>query len=206
MNQTVDQKMPRRRGRVLTSLPNLLTYARILMVPALVAAFYLEGAAANWATLGIFVLAAITDFFDGYFARAWKQTSNLGKMLDPIADKLLVSAALFMLVANDTIGWGSVFAAIIILSREILVSGLREFLAEVRVSVPVTELAKWKTAIQMLAISFLLAGDAGESIFPGTQEIGIWLLWIAALLTLYTGYDYFRSGLRHVIEDDDASN
>jgi len=201
MNQTAEQRAERR-TKVLTSLPNMLTYARILMVPALVAAFYLEGTTANWATLGVFSLAAITDYFDGYFARAWKQTSNLGRMLDPIADKLLVSAALFMLVANDTISWGSVFAAIIILSREILVSGLREFLAEVRVSVPVTELAKWKTAIQMFAIAFLLAGDAGEALVPGTQEIGIWLLWIAALLTLYTGYDYFRSGLRHVIEDD----
>ena len=206
MNHAVENRIPRRRGRVLTSLPNLLTYARILMVPALVAAFYLEGTLANWATLGIFVMAAITDFFDGYFARAWKQTSNLGKMLDPIADKLLVSAALFMLVANETIGWGSVFAAIIILSREILVSGLREFLAEVQVSVPVTELAKWKTAIQMVAISFLLAGDAADAVIPGTLEIGIWLLWIAALLTLYTGYDYFRSGLRHVIADDDAAS
>lgn len=206
MNHVVENRIPRKRGRVLTSLPNLLTYARILMVPALVAAFYLEGTLANWTTLGIFVLAAITDFFDGYFARAWKQTSNLGKMLDPIADKLLVSAALFMLVANETISWGSVFAAIIILSREILVSGLREFLAEVQVSVPVTELAKWKTAIQMFAISFLLAGDAADAIIPGTLEIGIWLLWVAALLTLYTGYDYFRSGLRHVIADDDAAS
>lgn len=210
MNRTVENPKPRhnepRRVRVLTSLPNLLTYARILMVPALVAGFYLEGTTANWVTFGIFVVAAITDYFDGYFARAWKQTSNLGRMLDPIADKLLVSAALFMLVANGTISWGSVFAAIIILSREILVSGLREFLAEVQVSVPVTELAKWKTAIQMIAIAFLLTGEAGEALIPGTQEIGIWLLWIAALLTLYTGYDYFRSGFRHVIKgDEDAT-
>jgi len=210
MNRTVENNEPRskeaRRVRVLTSLPNLLTYARILMVPALVAGFYLEGATANWTTFGIFTLAAITDYFDGYFARAWKQTSNLGRMLDPIADKLLVSAALFMLVANGTISWGSVFAAIIILSREILVSGLREFLAEVQVSVPVTELAKWKTAIQMIAIAFLLTGEAGEALIPGTQEIGIWLLWIAALLTLYTGYDYFRSGFRHVIKGDEDAD
>jgi len=210
MNRIVKNSEPRskeaRRVRVLTSLPNLLTYARILMVPALVAGFYLEGATANWTTFAIFTLAAITDYFDGYFARAWKQTSNLGRMLDPIADKLLVSAALFMLVANGTISWGSVFAAIIILSREILVSGLREFLAEVQVSVPVTELAKWKTAIQMIAIAFLLTGEAGEALIPGTQEIGIWLLWIAALLTLYTGYDYFRSGFRHVIKGDEDAD
>ena len=210
MNRIVENGKPRskeaRRVRVLTSLPNLLTYARILMVPALVAGFYLEGTTANWTTFGIFTLAALTDYFDGYFARAWKQTSNLGRMLDPIADKLLVSAALFMLVANGTISWGSVFAAIIILSREILVSGLREFLAEVQVSVPVTELAKWKTAIQMIAIAFLLTGEAGEALIPGTQEIGIWLLWIAALLTLYTGYDYFRSGFRHVIKGDEDAD
>ncbi len=201
MNHASPKKQTR--GPVLTSLPNLLTYARIVMVPAMVAAFYLDGHLANWVTFGIFVAAAITDYFDGYFARAWEQTSNLGRMLDPIADKLLVSAALFMLVANGTIGWGSVIAGIIILSREILVSGLREFLAEVRVSVPVTQLAKWKTAIQMVAIGFLLVGNAGDNVLPGTLDIGIWLLWIAALLTLYTGYDYFRSGLRHVIKDDE---
>lgn len=210
MNQTADNTAEARseakRAAVLTSLPNMLTYARILMVPALVAGFYLDGDLANWVTLGIFILASITDYFDGYFARAWKQTSKLGQMLDPIADKLLVSAALFMLIANDTIGWGSVLAAIVILGREILVSGLREFLAEVRVSVPVTQLAKWKTAIQMLAIAFLLAGDVGERIFPGTYDIGIALLWIAAVLTLYTGYDYFRGGLRHVIDEDEAAN
>ena len=205
MNHASPKKQTR--GPVLTSLPNLLTYARIVMVPAMVAAFYLDGHLANWVTFGIFVAAAITDYFDGYFASAWEQTSNLGRMLDPIADKLLVSAALFMLVANGTIGWGSVIAGIIILSREILVSGLREFLAEVRVSVPVTQLAKWKTAIQMVAIGFLLVGNAGDNVLPGTLDIGIWLLWIAALLTLYTGYDYFRSGLRHVIKDDeDAAN
>ncbi len=206
MNQTVENSAPHHKepgqSQRLTSLPNLLTYARIFMVPALVAGFYLEGTVANWTTFGIFVVAAITDYFDGYFARAWKQTSNLGRMLDPIADKLLVSAALFMLVANDTIGWGSVFAAIIILSREILVSGLREFLAEVQVSVPVTKLAKWKTAIQMIAIAVLLTGEAGEKLLPGTQDLGMALLWIAALLTLYTGYDYFRSSFRHIIKDD----
>ena len=182
MNHASPKKQTR--GPVLTSLPNLLTYARIVMVPAMVAAFYLDGHLANWMTFGIFVAAAITDYFDGYFARAWEQTSNLGRMLDPIADKLLVSAALFMLVANGTIGWGSVIAGIIILSREILVSGLREFLAEVRVSVPVTQLAKWKTTIQMVAIGFLLVGNAGDNVLPGTLDIGIWLLWIAALLTL----------------------
>lgn len=190
---------------MLTSLPNLLTYARILMVPGLVGAFYLEGDVANWTALTLFVLAAITDYFDGYFARAWHQVSALGRMLDPIADKLLVSAALFMLVAKGTIGWDSVLAAIVILSREILVSGLREFLASVRVSVPVSQLAKWKTAIQMIAIGFLLAGPAGDKLIPYVTQTGTALLWIAALLTLYTGYDYLNAGLRHVIQEDESA-
>jgi len=190
---------------MLTSLPNLLTYARILMVPAIVGAFYLEGDAANWIALTIFILAAITDFFDGYLARAWEQQSNLGRMLDPIADKLLVAAVLFMLVMNGTIGGWSIPAAIVILCREILVSGLREFLAEVRVSVPVSHLAKWKTTIQMVAIGFLVAGSAGDKILSYTSETGIILLWIAAVLTLYTGYDYFKAGLKHVIDEDGAS-
>jgi cardiolipin synthase len=190
---------------MLTSLPNLLTYARILMVPGLVGAFYLEGDVANWTALTLFILAAITDYFDGYFARAWHQVSALGRMLDPIADKLLVSAALFMLVAKGTIGWDSVLAAIVILSREILVSGLREFLASVRVSVPVSQLAKWKTAIQMIAIGFLLAGPAGDKLIPYVTQTGTALLWIAALLTLYTGYDYLNAGLRHVIQEDESA-
>jgi cardiolipin synthase len=175
------------------------------MVPGLVGAFYLEGDAANWTALVLFVLAAITDYFDGYFARAWHQVSALGRMLDPIADKLLVSAALFMLVAKGTIGWDSVLAAIVILSREILVSGLREFLASVRVSVPVSQLAKWKTAIQMIAIGFLLAGPAGDKLVPYVTQTGTALLWIAALLTLYTGYDYLNAGLRHVIQEDESA-
>jgi len=190
---------------MLTSLPNLLTYARILMVPAMVGALYLEGDKAHWIALALFILAAITDYFDGYFARAWQQVSSLGRMLDPIADKLLVAAALLMLVANGTIGWDSVLAAVVILAREILVSGLREFLAGVRVSVPVSQLAKWKTAIQMAAIGFLLAGPAGDKVIPYITQTGTALLWIAALLTLYTGYDYLKAGLTHVISEDEAS-
>ena len=186
-----------------TNLPNLLTYARILMVPAVVGAFYLEGDTANWIALGIFIVAGITDFLDGYLARAWEQQSSLGRMLDPIADKLLVAAVLLMLVSTGAIGGWSVWAAIVILCREILVSGLREFLASVRVSVPVTHLAKWKTAIQMIAIGFLLAGSAGDKILPYTTEIGIGLLWMAAILTLYTGYDYFKAGIKHAMEDDE---
>lgn len=130
-----------------TNLPNLLTYFRIALVPAIVICFYIEGDKAHWIALTLFVVAGITDFFDGYLARAWEQQSNLGRMLDPIADKLLVAVVLIALTWQDVIAGFSLWAAIIILCREILVSGLREFLAELRVSVPVTQLAKWKTAI-----------------------------------------------------------
>lgn len=185
----------------------MLTYARIVAVPLVVICFYLEGKLqssdfARWSALIIFVLASVTDFFDGYLARIWEQTSNIGRMLDPIADKLLVATCLLLLAADTdrTIAGWSLWAAIIILCREILVSGLREYLAELKVSVPVTWLAKWKTTVQMLAIAFLLAGPAGDKIFPYTTQAGLTLLWIAALITLYTGYDYFRAGLRHIIE------
>ncbi len=190
------------------SLPNLLTYARILAVPLIVLCFFLEGRLqssefARWSALAIFLAASITDYFDGYIARVWKQTSNIGKMLDPIADKLLVATCLLLLAADTdrTIAGWTLWAAIIILCREILVSGLREYLAALKVSVPVTQLAKWKTTIQMVAIGFLLAGPAGDKIVPYVTETGIVLLWISALVTLYTGYDYFRAGLKHIIED-----
>ena len=184
-----------------TSLPNVLTYARILAVPALVACLLLvEGEAARWSAFVIFVVAAITDWLDGYLARAWEQQSALGRMLDPIADKLIVGAALLMLVHDNTISGLSIVAAIIILCREILVSGLREFLAELNVKIHVTELAKWKTAVQMVALAVLLAGPAADQIVPGITLTGIVFLWIAALLTLWTGYDYLKAGVRHAME------
>lgn len=190
------------------SIPNLLTYGRILAVPLIVFCFFLEGTLqstdfARWAALAIFAIASITDFFDGYLARIWNQTSNIGRMLDPIADKLLVSTCLLLLAADteSTIAGWSLWAAIIILCREILVSGLREYLAGLKVSVPVTRIAKWKTTVQMVALGFLLAGSAGDKVLPHTTEIGITLLWIAAILTMYTGYDYFRAGLKHISDD-----
>jgi cardiolipin synthase len=190
------------------NLPNMLTYGRILAVPLVVLCFYLEGRLqstdfARWSALVIFLLASITDYFDGYLARAWQQTSNIGRMLDPIADKLLVSTCLILLAADTdrTIAGWSLWAAIIILCREVLVSGLREYLAELKVSVPVTQLAKWKTAAQMVAIAFLLLGPAGDKIVPYWTQIGITLLWISAVVTLYTGYDYFRAGVKHIIDE-----
>ncbi len=192
---------------LIVSIPNLLTYARIIAVPLVVLCFFLEGKLqssdfARWSAVIIFVLASITDFFDGYLARIWGQTSNIGRMLDPIADKLLVSTCLLLLAADTdkTIAGWSLWAAIIILCREILVSGLREYLAELKVSVPVTTIAKYKTTLQMIAIGFLLAGSAGDKVFPYTTDFGLVLLWGAALITLYTGYDYFRAGLKHIIE------
>ena len=189
---------------VITNLPNMLTYARIVAVPALVACFFfLEGDNARWLAFTIFTIAGITDFFDGYLARAWQQQSSLGAMLDPIADKLLVGATLMVLVANQSISGWSLLAAIIILSREILVSGLREFLAELDVSVPVTQLAKIKTTTQLVALGFLIVGPAGDFISPWITTIGLSLLWVSALITLYTGYDYLKASLDHVIENGD---
>ncbi len=187
------------RSRPLT-LPNILTYGRIAAVPALVACLYfLKGDLARWSAFGLFALAGITDWLDGYLARAWEQQSTLGAMLDPIADKLLVGAALMMLVYDGTIGQVSIWAAIIILCREILVSGLREFLAELNVKVRVSVLAKWKTTVQMVALAVLLAGPAAEKYFPGSETAGIALLWVAAVLTLWTGYDYLKAGVKHAM-------
>lgn len=185
------------------SLPNILTYVRIICVPLVVSCFFIEGPLKTsdllrWTALFFFSVASVTDFFDGYLARIWKQTTPIGRMLDPIADKLLVSSCLLLLCADRTIyGWSS-WAALIILCREILVSGLREYLAELKVIVPVSRLAKWKTFAQMVAIGFLLAGPAGEKVIPGTVIIGIILLWISAILTLVTGWHYYRHGMQHI--------
>jgi cardiolipin synthase (CMP-forming) len=189
-------------GSSAISLPNLLTYARIAAVPLVVACLLAGGYHWRWTALGLFVAAAITDFLDGYLARLWSQQSSLGRMLDPIADKLLIAAVLLMLAADGTVAGVHIWAAIIILSREVLVSGLREFLGQLQVSVPVTQLAKYKTAVQLIAIGFLIAGPAGDRILPYTTEIGLAGLWVAALLTLYTGFDYFRAGLKHLTQED----
>src|SRR5215472_376328 len=187
------------------TLPNILTYARIAAIPVVVGCVYAQSIMdgplwLRWVAVAVFIAAGVTDYLDGYYARIWNQQSAFGRMLDPIADKLLVSACLLMLAADGIIHGWSLWAAIIILCREILVSGLREYLAELRVSVPVTRLAKWKTTVQLVAIGFLLAGDAGDQIVPVVTPIGLSLLWLSALLTLYTGYDYFRAGVRHLID------
>ncbi len=178
---------------MLTNPPNLLTGARILAIPAMVAAFYIPGDFGKWATCAIFTIAAITDYVDGYLARSLSMQSRLGRMLDPIADKLLVGAAILMLVHFDR---SPILPALVILCREILVSGLREFLAEVRVGLPVSRLAKWKTTVQMAAIAFLLAGSAAPW-WLFADQVGWYGLWLAAALTLFTGFDYLVVGLRH---------
>ena len=189
------------------ALPNLLTYARIAAVPVVVALMYWQSIFdgplwLRWVALAIFISAGVTDILDGYLARSWGQQSSLGRMLDPIADKLLVSSCLLMLAAEDTIRGWTLLAAVVILCREVLVSGLREYLAELRVSVPVTRLAKWKTTLQLIAVGFLICGEAGDTIVPVVTRIGITLLWLSAILTLYTGWDYLQAGLHHLTRED----
>ena len=196
------------------SLPNILTYARIAAIPVVVGCVFaqsiLDGPLwLRWVALAVFIAAAVTDYLDGYYARIWDQQSAFGRMLDPIADKLLVASCLLMLAAEETIRGWSLLAALVILCREILVSGLREYLAELRVGVPVTRLAKWKTTGQMVAVGFLIAGEAGDRVLstiakiniPVVTEIGILLLWLSAILTLYTGWDYMRAGLQYMVDE-----
>jgi cardiolipin synthase len=190
------------------SVPNILTCARILAIPVVVGCVFWESILdgpmwLRWVALAVFIAAAVTDFLDGYYARIWDQHSAFGRMLDPIADKLLVASCLLMLAADGIIHGWTLWAAIVILCREILVSGLREYLAALRVSVPVSKLAKWKTTVQLVAIGFLLAGEAGDQIVPYVTMVGIALLWISAIVTIYTGWDYLRAGIHHLIEEDE---
>jgi len=186
---------------MITSLPNLLTLSRIAVIPMIVALFFFDGDAARWAACALFAVAAITDYFDGYLARARQEVSKLGRFLDPVADKLLVVTLIVMLVAFDRMSLVTVLPAIIIVCREIIVSGLREFLATLQISLPVTSLAKWKTAIQLFALGFLIVGDTGPDFMP-VQLIGEIGLWLAAVMTFITGYDYMRVSAPHMIEDE----
>ena len=186
---------------MITSIPNLLTLSRIILIAPLVGLFYLDNPVGYWVAFGIYVFACITDFFDGYIARHLNQLSKLGRFLDPIADKLLVACIILMLVANGIVEGVHVLPGVVILVREIVVSGLREFLAELKVGVPVSRLAKWKTTAQMLALAFLIVAPAVPAAFYA-DVIGQVLLWIAALLTIVTGYDYLTTGLRHMTAPD----
>jgi len=190
-------------------IPNILTIGRIIIVPFFVISFFLPGFYGEIIPFLLFILASFTDFLDGLLARLYKEESKLGELLDPIADKIIVSAALILLVMNRTIQDYEVIAAIIILTREILISGLREFLADVQIKIPVSSLAKSKTFIQMFSIAILLTGETGNKIINfedyNAQTVGIILLWLSAFLTLYTGYDYVRKGIEHVISEDEKN-
>ena len=187
-------------------IPNILTIGRIIIVPIFVLTFFIPGFFGDLIPFFLFAIASFTDYLDGLLARMFKEESKLGELLDPIADKILVAAALILLVMNGTIKNYEVIAAIIILTREILISGLREFLANVSVKMPVSSLAKVKTFTQILAIAILLTGESGNKLINfedyNAQTIGIILLWFSAFLTLYTGYDYLVKGIDHALNED----
>jgi CDP-diacylglycerol--glycerol-3-phosphate 3-phosphatidyltransferase/cardiolipin synthase len=192
-------------------MPNILTIGRIIIVPIFVLSFFIPGIVGDLVPFFLFILASFTDFLDGLLARLYKEESKLGELLDPIADKILVAAALVLLVMNGIIKNYEVIAAIVILTREILISGLREFLAKRKeANVPVSGLSKFKTFVQMLSIAVLLTGETGNKIINfqdyNAQTIGIVLLWIAAFLTIYTGYDYLKKGIDKVINDDEKNS
>jgi len=191
-------------------IPNILTIGRIIIVPIFVLSFFIPGIVGDLVPFFLFALASFTDYLDGFLARLYKEESKLGELLDPIADKILVASALVLLVMNGIIKNYEVIAAIVILTREILISGLREFLAKRKGgSLPVSSLSKFKTFIQMLSIAMLLTGETGNKIINfqdyNAQTIGIVLLWVAAFLTLYTGYDYLRKGIDTAISDDEKN-
>jgi len=194
---------------MLRKIPNILTIGRILLVPFFVLAFYLPGFYGDLTAFALFVIASFTDFLDGMLARMLGEESKLGELLDPIADKIIVATALILLVMDGTIRHYEVIAAIIILTREILISGLREFLAKGQIKLPVSNLAKLKTFLQMVAIALLLTGETGNKILNfqnyNAQTIGIILLWLSAFLTLYTGYEYLRKGIDHAISEDNKN-
>ena len=194
---------------MLRKIPNILTIGRIILVPFFVLAFYLPGFYGDLTACILFVIASFTDFLDGMLARMLGEESRLGELLDPIADKIIVATALILLVMDGTIRHYEVIAAITILTREILISGLREFLAKGQIKLPVSNLAKLKTFLQMVAIALLLTGETGNKILNfqdyNAQTIGIILLWLSTFLTLYTGYEYVRKGIDHAISEDNKN-
>jgi cardiolipin synthase (CMP-forming) len=180
------------------TLPNLLTLSRIVAIPLLVWLLWWPGWAAGYAVaFALYCLMGVTDYFDGYLARAQGTVSKLGVFLDPIADKIMVAAVILMLVATRDLQGVNLIAGLVILVREIAVSGLREFLAQLQVSVPVSRLAKWKTTLQLVALGALILAGAVPGA-PWVGAVGLAALWGAAALTVITGWDYLRVGLRHM--------
>ena len=178
------------------NISNLLTLARIIVIPVIVLCIYMNNPFCGWVAFILFCIASITDYFDGYIARIRNEVTNFGTFLDPIADKLLVSAVILILTSKEAIADWETIPALIILLREIAVSGLREYLAKIKVSVPVSRISKIKTSLQLIALAFLILSESGITIIP-IIFIGKTALWIAGILTLYTGYDYLKSGLKH---------
>jgi cardiolipin synthase len=183
-------------GRMLSTVPNLLTLTRIALIPIMTAAFYAGSQFGSWVAALVFIVACLTDFLDGYVARVWSQTTRIGQFLDPVADKLLVATTLLLLAGFGRISRYSLMPASIILCREIMVSGLREFLSELKIKMPVTVIAKWKTAIQMLSISLLLLGDI-PTFGSHVLLLGECILWIAGIMTLITGLDYLKASVKY---------
>lgn len=177
------------------SLANLLTYGRIVAIVPIAALVLSDDEAARWIALALYVAAALTDFLDGWIARRYDQQSDLGRMLDPIADKLMIAVILLALVAAGTVSGHMIWAAMLILAREVFVSGLREFLSDRKVVLHVTRFAKWKTTIQMIALGWLIVAPVIAPALPVAMTIGAILIWLAALITLKTGVDYLRAGL-----------
>ncbi len=188
------------------TLPNFLTALRIVVIPFILLGLYVNTELSRWIAFSLYTIAGVTDFFDGYIARATGNTTALGRFLDPVADKLLVTTVVIALIGlgseKDGLGMWNAIAGLVIVLREITVSGLREYLAEIQVNVPVSRLAKWKTTFQILALGFLIVGDTATPIIIPSAEIGIILLWISVILTIITGYDYMRSGLKHMLQDE----
>lgn len=182
------------------NIPNILTYLRIMIIPSIVVAFYIDHILARWIMFVLYTIACISDFFDGYLARKLQQSSDLGKLLDPIADKILVATTLILLIAVDKLKGFTLIPTLIILSREFLISGLREFLANFKVGIPVTNLAKWKTFCQMFAIGTFLF-SYGTPSCPFLPLMGAFFLWVAAVITLVTGFHYLKESLKHVIKE-----
>jgi CDP-diacylglycerol--glycerol-3-phosphate 3-phosphatidyltransferase len=186
--------------------PNHLTIIRIVIIPLVALFLLINTDLSRWIALLLYCLAGLTDFFDGYIARKTGQSSALGRFLDPIADKLLVATIIIILIIMgdrmDGLSAVNAFAGIIIVLREITVSGLREYLAEIKISVPVSSLAKWKTAFQLLSLGFLIIGSEASPKFIPSGDIGVFLLWISAIFTIVTGQNYLRSGIKHMLNDD----
>lgn len=180
------------------NLPNILTFFRIAILPVIIGLFFIPEAWAAWSALGLYTVASITDFLDGYLARKMKTESALGTFLDPISDKIFIAALLVTLVGFDRLEGVWMIPAIIILIREFLIAGLREFLGPQDIQLPVSKLAKWKTTVQMVTMGFLVVGDYGDVILPHTLTYGHWGLVVAALLTVITGWGYLTAGLKHI--------